>query len=359
MRDATRAIELLLADARRVNSEYRYAAAVDAARRARALAADIDAPALRLRAAVEEADALRMMGDKRAALVRLTEALKWAHDPALQDRLAEADVRREVAQACMQTVECARYLPGIPVARLLAMLDKGEAWLRSMGCPDWRAGLLWNRASLLETQGRLDEALAAAEEALALELGDADAPGYTVATYRCRLGDLLWRLGRHDDAERQYRAVLDDLDGGEDEHKVAREGLAWCALATERSDEARRHAEAAVALAAGLGDDSLCAALDVLVAACRASGDLDTAHAAAGRMLALARRLACDERLYFALRDSADVAVDRGDAATARAALAEARPLAEAFDRDSGTVELADELGSLEDRLAALASAPA
>lgn len=358
MRADTRPITLLLEEVDRYLGEGRYAPMRDAARRAVTLATALDAPGLRLKATYWEAAALRMLGDKGGALARLTQVLGWAEDPALQGRLAEVDVRGEVARAYMDWVECARFLPGMPAARLFAVLDAGEAWLRAVGRAGWRAGLLRQRAELLAAQGRLEEAAAAAEEALALAQRAPAAPGYTLATHRWALGDLLRRLDRYADARRHYRAVLDDPGSNAHGRFATHVGLARCAVAAEQGAEARRHAEAAVALAEGLGDDSLCGALEALVAACRADSALDVAGAAADRHLALARRLGSDHRLYFALRDAADVALDRGDAATARAHIAEARPLAAAMDRDNGTTEEQDALDACAARLAALEAPP-
>lgn len=81
---------------------------------------------------------------------------------------------------------------------------------------------------------------------------------------------------------------------------------------------ARRHATAAVREAEPLGDDSLLNALDVLVAACRAEGDLATAAVAATRGLDAARRLGGHDALYYATRTAVDVALDRGELDVAR-----------------------------------------
>ena len=135
------------------------------------------------------------------------------------------------------------------------MVDAGEAYLCAVGKPGWRAGLLYERACLLETLGQLEEAVASAEEAVALELRNPGAPGYTLATYRWALGDLLRQLGRTQVAEHQYRDVLADSDSDPYGRKCAHEGLAWCALDRGASGAARREADAAVRLAEGMGDN--------------------------------------------------------------------------------------------------------
>ena len=64
------------------------------------------------------------------------------------------------------------------------------------------------------------------------------------------------------------------------------------------------HAARAVQLAEGMGDNALCSALELQIAALRVAGDLGAARQAAARHLDAARRLADAYGLYFALRDA-------------------------------------------------------
>jgi hypothetical protein len=94
--------------------------------------------------------------------------------------------------------------------------------------------------------------------------------------------------------------------------------------------------------------------LEALIEACRAAGDLPAAGDAAERKLQGARRLGSADRLYFALRSAANVALDEKDAVRARALLDEAEPHAEALDRQRGLTEEQDAIQTRRARLAKL-----
>jgi tetratricopeptide (TPR) repeat protein len=349
-----RAVELLLAEANRFLGESRYAEMLRAAESAVQATRAMGDLGLEIRATWLEATAHQMLGDDAAALQRLTWILTVAADPCRRDALAQSDVTENIARAHMDWVEAARFLPEIPATELLGVLEAGETYLRAVGEPEWRAGLLLQRADVLETLGRRDEAMISAEEALALELRHPEAPGYTLATYRWSLGDLLRRLGRVDEAERHYRDVLADGSGSAYAWAVAHAGLGWCALDRGDAATARREADAAVRLAEGMGDDVIGLGLEVLIETCRADGDLAGARRAADRYVKTARRTRSEYGLYFALRDAADVALDEGDAASARALLDEAAPLAALLDRQSGLQENGNYIANRRERLARL-----
>jgi len=349
-----RAVEILADEAEELRAADRYAemlraaeSAVDAARAAGALD-------LEIRSVCLEASALSALGDKATALQRYTWILTIAADQQYREELARHDVTWHVAVAYMDWVECARFLPEIPAAELFRVIDAGEAYLRGVGKAGWRAGLLSARASVLETLGRRDEAVAPAEEALALKLRHRRAPGYTLATYRSALGDLLLALGRPEQAAPHYQAVLEDITSDLHGRKVAHTGLAWCALEGDDPAAACREAKSAVRLAEGMGDEQLTTALAALTEACRAAGDRVGARRAAERHVACARRTGSDYGLYFALRDAADVALDEGQAVEARALLDEVGPLADLLDRQSGLTTVQAEIAQRRERLAQL-----
>ena len=110
-------------------------------------------------------------------------------------------------------------------------------------------------------------------------------------------------------------------------------------------------------LAEGMGDDALALAFEVLVEACRKAGNVPAARAASERTIAGARRIGSAERLYFALRDAADVALDEQDADRAHVLIEEAQPHAEAIDRSRGTTLLRDDIQRLRKRLAEIEGA--
>ncbi len=348
-------VELLIREAWDLHAEGRYDAGLAAARKAVEAARELRDLALEVRATDIEAEELRMLGDKATALVRYTWILGVAEDPEKRAALGDAALTEQIASAYRNWVNCGSFLPEIPVRKLFDVLDAGEAWLRSAGRQEWRAGLLWQRANLLELQGHCEEAVGYAEEAVSLKRQHPNAPGYTLAAYLWKLGDLLCKLDRTDEAEGYYQEVLDDPASSPFDRKVTLQGLARCALARDDAASARRHAESAVRLAEGMGDDALCPAFESLIAACRAAGDLDAAAQAADRHLEAARRVS-RIRIYYALRDSADVALDRGDASAARRHLDEAAPIAEALDRQAEVETFANEMADARRRLAELAS---
>jgi len=341
---------LLISQAWEAHDQGRYGTARAAAARAVQAARQLDDPVLLVRALSVEGGALDMLGDKAAALARYTQILGLAEDPATRGRLEHPDAAWAVANAHMHWVESARLAGGVPVRALFGVLDAGEDYLQAIGRPQWRAGLLLQRALTHRRLGEWDEAVAYAEEALALYQDDA--PGYTHATYRWQLGYMLRSAGRPGEAEPYYQAILDDPDTyNPSDRKVALQGLARCAL--ERGDlaAARRHALAAVREAEPLGDDSLFDALATAVAVHRAEGDLDAAAVAAGRLLEVARRLGGHYKLYFAVRDVVDVALDQGDLGQARELLAELGEHADALAAADATTTWAGELASRRERL--------
>jgi tetratricopeptide (TPR) repeat protein len=347
-----RAVELLLDEAWAATGEGRYGPAVAAAQRAVQAAEALDDPALLARALVREASPLRMLGDDAAALARCTRVLTLANDPAIADRLGGEPAAWAVAQAYIFWVACARFLTGIGTRELFGVLDAAQRWLTATGRRDWRAGVLLERAIVHWWLGELDAAVAAAQEALAAY--DPRAPGYTLATHRFQLGDILREAGRHGEARPHYQAILDDPDANSHDRKAAHQGLAWCAVAGGDPEAGRRHAAAAVRLAEPLGDDALCPALAALVAACRAGGDLDGAWRAATRGMEAAGRVGGHYRPYYATRDALDVALDRGDADTARRLLADLDAHAAALDTTTGTDTRARETARRRSRLAQL-----
>jgi len=345
------AVALMIREAWDLYKAGRYSAGLDAARRAVEASRKLGDLASEVRATEIEAANLRMLGDDATALVWYTWILGVAEDGEKQAALGDADLTKQFAKAYMNFVACGRFLPEMTVEKLLDVLDAGEAWLRRAGRPEWRAGLLHQRVSLLVGQGRREEAVGFAEEAVSLARQHPNAPGYALAAHLWVLGDLLRQLERTAEAEGCYQEVLDDPASHPGNRAGALQGLARCALARDDAASARQHATAAVRLAEGMGDDVLCIALGVLVDACRAADDVEAAVRASERYLDAARRVG-GQRPYFALRDAADVALDRGDVEAARRHLDEAAPIAAAFDRQAGVETWANDLAERQRRLA-------
>ncbi len=347
-------VEYLLEESRRLYREARYAEALRAADQAVLGAEALRDLGLEIGAKLEQALGLHMLGDDAAALARYDWILGMAADPAHRDEIEGAGVQWEIADAYGSWVDTAGYLPEVPAQRRLAVLDEGESYVRTIGRPGWRAGLLNYRARVLADLGRLEEAIGVAEEGLSLELRDGDGPGPPLTTHRWALGGLLRESGRYDDARAHYRAVVDDAAAHSIDRMAALEGLARCALAADEAADARRLAEDSVRLAEGMGDDCLAPVLEVLTDACLAAGDVEAARSAADRRLAGVRRHGSTSRLYFALLSAAVVAIAQHDAPGARALLDEAQPHAEAIDRSNGRTNLGAEVKRLRARLAKL-----
>ncbi|MBM2617899.1 hypothetical protein JIG36_20285 [Actinoplanes sp. LDG1-06] len=296
---------------------------------------------------IAEAAALTAAGDHGSALGVYTRVLaSAARNPARPPW--------EVAAAHMHWVESARFA-GVPLRSLFPVLDAAERYLDSIGRPEWRGGLLIQRAATHRELAEWDEAVAAAEEALAAYVPGA--PGATLTTIRYRLGDILVGAGRHYDAVPHFRAVLDDPGAGATGRYRARVGLSRCALSRWHPHDAVRHATAAVREAEPLGDEALRLPLDALVAAQRATRDTEAATATAARLLDAARRLGSAYAIFFALRAATDVALDRGDPRAARDLLTELEQEATALDEANGHRRRSAEAGKRARRLARLTAA--
>jgi tetratricopeptide (TPR) repeat protein len=350
----SRAAGLLVRQAWAALGEGRYPEAVSAAGRAVQAARHLDDMVLLAGALSAEGSALRMSGDYAGALGRFTEILGLAHDPATGGRLDDSTAGEAVARAHWEWVDCARYVTGISVRDLLGALDAADRWLIATGHSPWRAAVLFERASIHRQLGEYETAVGYAEEALAVKLQHPGVPGYTLGAYRFELGDILREAGRAGEAAPHYQAILADADNGQVERSVAHRGLARCALAAEDPVQARHEARLAVQLAESLGDEILCTSLDALAEACRADGDLDTAWQVATRHLAAAGRIGGHYRPYFATREAADIALDRGDHAAAQEIVADLDEHARAMDTATGTTIYTTETALRHQRLTEL-----
>lgn len=352
--------------AQRCCRERRYSEAVKAAEEVLAEGCSELPLEFVVKAMLVWADALGATGDA-AAPQGYSWVVEAVQDPARREALEGAGLEWEITEAHVSLVHATGFcVPHLYTADLLRVLDAGEAYVRRIGRPGWRAELLRVRATLLRDLMRPHEAIAPAEEALALRLGDASGPGPTLATYRRDLGMCLLSAVRYPEAALAFQAVLDDPASLPLDRSYAEEGLACCALETGDVAGAVRHAEEAVRFAdemrstpPRLRDDlRLKVALNTLIQAHRAAGDLRAIHMAAERKVEVARRRRRDDSLYEALRAAADAALDAGDAARARALLAEAEPLAAALDPDRGRTGLHEEMAERRRRLAALEARP-
>ena len=345
--EAARVVELLIEQIDALYAEGRYLAAASAAERAVDAADQLDDANLRLRALWREASALMMSGDPSGSLARYTRILGMAEDPTVTAGL-DALATRVIFRSYIYWVESARFAGGIPVRELFAVLDAADRWLIATGHTDWRAGVLLERSATHAELDEFDKAITAAQDALAAY--NPDAPADYLASYRLQLGDALREAGQSGEAEPHYQAVLDDSPTSH-HHSMAWLGLAWCALARDDPAAAVHHAQAAVQFAESHGGASLLAQLSGLVAAYRAAGELDAAKEAATRKLEIARRIGTHYRMYYALSDAVNIALDRGDHATATALLDELEQHAAALDTDRQSIFYSNQTAQQRDRL--------
>ena len=343
---------LLVDQAWAAYQDDRYQQALAAAGRAIEAAGQLDDTVLLVRALRIEASTLQLMGDHPAALARYTRIMGLAEDPATSGRLDDPAAAQAVADTYWSWVNSARRVTGIPVRELFRVLDAGDWWLTATGHRDWRASILNERALVHRMLGEIDAAVAAAEEALAAAVQHPDAPGYSLSAHRYQLGDVLCEAGRAAQAAPHYQAILDDPDATSWDRRVAHQGLARCALAVGDPATARREARTAVLLAEPLGDNALCASLDVLAEACRAGGDLEAAWQAATRYLEAAGRIGGHNQPYYAARAAVDIALDRSDLPAAKRLLGELDEHAAALNAATGTTRYTGETARRHQRLA-------
>lgn len=353
-------VEALILDGISLHEEGRYADMLRTMEKARDGARALGDVALEVRAARLEGDALRLLGFSADALTRYSWVLGIARDPANQAALAEEEIAHDVLSAFLFWTEAALSLPSFQVNRLFEVLDAAEDFVRSVGRPAWRAGVLLLRATMLGELGRTAEAIGAAEEGLALARAfrGRDAQVAMAASLRWRLGHLLRQTGRFEEAQTLYRAVLDDSQSHPGDRLAALRGLRACRRAAGDLAGARGFADEAARIAEPMGDAALSRALADLTDVCLAQGDLHAAHAASEQLLRLADRLGIAMELLIAHHRAAEVALAGGDAEGARAHLAQAAPHAEALDRARGRSTYRDILAEVRGRLESLAQAP-
>ncbi|HET7016179.1 MAG TPA: hypothetical protein VFI65_19820 [Streptosporangiaceae bacterium] len=348
--DEALAAGLLVDHALAAYQQDRYTEAQSAAQRAVQAARQAGDLVQLVRALRAEADALLILGDDSAALARYTEILALAGDPANSARLDDPVAAESIGRAHWSWVACARFITSIPVRELFTALDAADQWLAATGRRHWRAAVLQQRASLHAQLGEEEAAVSCAQEALEVKLAHPDAPGSTLASHRFQLADMLRTAGRRAEAAVQYQEVLDDPRAGNYERAVGHQGLAWCALRTDKP-QALHQARLAVQLAEPSGAEALCPALHVLVMACRVNGDLDGAWQAAHRYLEAAATTGGHTRLFYANWSACGVALARRDIDSARDLLVEVDKHAQALDAATGGTMQTDRARLSRDRL--------
>jgi tetratricopeptide (TPR) repeat protein len=343
-------VGLFLTEAEAACDEGQFGRALSAAGRAVTAASQARDALLLVRALSTERMILRSAGDYGGALVRSTQILAMADDPATRGQLDGPVAIRAIANAYLEFVFSGRMHGRMPLRELLKVLDTAENWLTATGHQDWRAAVLMERAEIYSALGDTTAALGLAQEALAVLTPGT--PGFSAASYRNSLGSMLTDAGRLAEAAEQFEKVLADPSTQVIDRVVARNHLGRAALDDGDPAGARQHAEASVQLAEGAGDASAASAWGLLARARAACGDHDGARQAAEQAVAAAQRAGGQADLYYATRSAFDVALRGRDFDTARELVEQAAGLAASLDKAQGRVVLTREVAQRRRRLA-------
>lgn len=345
------AVEALITEANAALQDGRSRQAREAAEGAVRAAESIgDAYAL-VRALNCERRTLWKLGDCEGAMASDTKILTMASDSATCDEMACPPADWYVAKSYANWVEAALKQTGVQYRALLDVLDDAERWLAAIGRSDWRAGILYERAKVHGYLGDYDKAIGYAEESL--KEWSSDAPCHSIGDHQIALAWRLFDACRESDAAAHWEAVLDDGSSTGYERECSFRGLALCALDAGRAEDALRYATQAMRLAEAIDDKlEICGVMHTLVRAHLATGDLDESWRVAARYLDTARRDGHDRALYYAELTVVDLALDRGDFATASGLMDKLKEHGLAIDQAEGQTRKAVEVARRYRRLA-------
>lgn len=350
--DAT--FDQLLSEAYASSSAGAYAKSLDAAQRALGLARQESSIGRELRATRIEASTLSLMGRQKEALARLDWALETAAGHRASPVMKEPRVAQAVVATYLDWAEITGLVGAASMVERLDVLDRADDLLAAIDKPQWRSGVLSMRATIMQSLGRMEEAVALGAEAIRCFDTNDPGPGSTLASYRQQHADLLAALPGDDQlesAEVQYMQILVEPRRSVRNEKSAYVGLARCALRRGDGEEARHRAQKALELAAPMGDAAMCGPLEILAKALRAIGELDHAAAVADQLIERSRKSGSPTRLFYALRAQIDLSFEREDHASARAWLEEASELASSLDQAAGGDQFARQLHARKARL--------
>lgn len=326
-----------------------FADALRYAESACASAVELNDLELRVRASLEAAILLKMNDRATAGLTHLNWVMGLVRSERREDLEALAWF---VARAYVLYVDLAHNLHQVEVEKLLAILDLGEQFVREIGAPHWRDGLLSLRGRILFDLDRPDDALACLEEAVEVSRSArGQSPSFDLHTHLRILADAYREVGRPEDSILIYEQLLERSTPLT--KLAALCGLGRAHLAADRADEAVRFAEQALPLTDAMFARQRAAPMGLLVDAYRAAGNAQRASWAADQMMEIARASGSVRARCNALLDRADVALDRGDCDTARSSLQEVMPLAQELDSGTRRTVQQDHVQERLDRLSA------
>ena len=219
-----------------------------------------------------------------------------------------------------------------------------------------RAQALLDRADVLDTVGRLDDALADFSAALALSEALPDAARAArarqgIGVMRGLKGDTAQAFEALERAQQAFEAL-----GDAESHACALNDTALFLARTGDLGKAKVKFERAIAVAQSVGARRpVATALNYLGSIAHARGDYDEAQRAYEQSLALKKELGVRFNIANTLNNLGIVATDRGDYAGACALLEQSLELRRAMGKKSGIAESLSNLANVEHRRGELA----
>lgn len=309
------------------------------AERALAAAESLGDKSLRFEAARKAGWARRLVGDSSAALAHFSNALASS---------ADADPRL-VFDTRIAWVVVARRVPGVPIARLLAVLDKAR--MDAGTDAHHQTLVLEERAGVLIDLGRTEEAWEVVEQARQVIKGLSGIQRFFSLLHIAWAARKLGQPARAMEWLAEARALPRSTWGVRGEAAYLTH-LGHTALAMNQKEAALATAKTLWSMAEGLGQQIGIAAAGLLFEASRANDRWDDAAMASQRQLKLAREGGTVGRtLLWALLDQVEIDLHNGDHESAWSGLEEAEPIALRLDHDTGTEQERARTASVRARL--------
>jgi tetratricopeptide (TPR) repeat protein len=192
-----------------------------------------------------------MQGKYLQAVATYSWLIGLASDPMSSQLLTDPDTLWYLAQAFMRFVACGRFMPEMPVERLLRVVIDGQDWLERVGKANWAAGLRLEKGHLLGSQGDKEGARLEMEVALALKRRHPEAPGYNLAAHQLQLADLLWQdpFKAYAEAITLAEEVLSASANGQYDRRWAYKVIAYARLSMGEYEETLSAAQYCLLLA--------------------------------------------------------------------------------------------------------------
>ncbi|MGD1996598.1 MAG: BTAD domain-containing putative transcriptional regulator [Anaerolineae bacterium] len=214
-------------------------------------------------------------------------------------------------------------------------LDMAEAVFRERGGIDLLAMAVAAQALIRHNQGRYEDSIQLAEEAISLTSADQARFRRAAVEARRVQGICLMRLAQYDEAQRRFQTALEENRGTGDVHRevLIRQGLAWCLHSQGRLEEAVQLQRKVVNMCRRLGSPGyLAGALNDLAYNLYHLGEYTEALESLREALETARRVGHRYKEAFALVSLGEVLRDLGDPETAAEDLTQGLEIARELD---------------------------